>query len=94
MSGMRETPRAKPAPGPWAEYANCAGLPADWFFPEAARSSTYMIEARKVCAACAVREQCFDYAMSSPLEITGLWGGTTPRERQRLARQRRLRGAS
>lgn len=36
--------------------------------------------AKNLCACCAVRQRCLDYAMSSN-EPYGIWGGMTSRER-------------
>jgi WhiB family redox-sensing transcriptional regulator len=46
-------------------------------------------EARKVCARCDVRSKCLEFAMSTR-QMHGIWGGTTPEERTRLLRRRRL----
>ena len=96
MSGRRQSTLPKPPPGDWASYANCLGLPSSWFFPEKGDSegSQGNHEVRAVCAACCVREECLEYAMTPPRDSTGWWGGMSPRERNRLARKRRLRGAS
>jgi hypothetical protein len=39
--------------------------------------------ARKVCADCPVRSECFDFAMSD-LDLYGVWAGLTAQERQKL----------
>jgi WhiB family redox-sensing transcriptional regulator len=38
---------------------------------------------RAVCRGCLVRKECLAYAMSDA-SLTGIWGGTTDRERRRL----------
>ena len=88
MSGRRQSPNPKPPPGAWAERANCIGLPASWFFPEKGDAESGP-SVRAICAACVVRTSCLDYAMSEPLDITGWWGGTSPRERVAMRRQQR-----
>ena len=86
MTGVNLSP--KPPPGEWAERANCIGLPASWFFPSRDEPDNHG-DAKAVCAACCVREECLEYAMLPPLEKVGRWGGTSGRDRLRLARQRR-----
>jgi len=45
--------------------------------------------ARAVCAGCPVRNECLDDAVTANVQY-GVWGGTTPRERRRIRRQRAL----
>ena len=88
----RQSTEPKPPPGPCAQYANCLGLPSSWFFPTRGDSESVPAEAKKVCAACQVREACLTYAMTPPYIVAGVWGGTSERERRRM--RRRLRRAS
>jgi hypothetical protein len=48
-------------------------------------------EAQGVCAGCSVREECLEYALKHNIEH-GVWGGTSERERRRIARRRRQAG--
>ena len=89
MSGRRQSALPKEAAGPWADYANCLGLDPDLFFPERGESSLAVEEAKKVCAGCRVRESCLSYAMTPPIITTGVWGGMSAKERQRLRRKQR-----
>lgn len=51
-------------------------------------------EAKAVCAGCAVREQCLEFALTNG-EKFGIWGGLSERERRRIRRERaRDRGAA
>ena len=50
------------------------------FFPERGESAG---PARRVCAACPVREPCLDYAITNRISH-GIWGGLTERERRAL----------
>ena len=74
---------------PWMESANCLGTDPEAFFPEKGGSTR---EAKAVCSRCTVAAECLDYALegttsySSPF-FFGIWGGTSPRERRKLARQ-------
>jgi WhiB family redox-sensing transcriptional regulator len=51
----------------------------------------------RVCLACPIRAQCLDYALSGADTwggiATGIWGGTTPRQRDRLRQQRKAAAA-
>ena len=72
----------------------CSGLPTDMFFVELSdttdrRYRTLVQAARAVCRACPVMIQCAEYAIEEP-EAYGVWGGTTPRERQLLRSRRRV----
>ncbi|MEN3314529.1 MAG: WhiB family transcriptional regulator, redox-sensing transcriptional regulator, partial [Acidimicrobiaceae bacterium] len=50
-------------------------------------------EAKGICGACSVREQCLEYALANR-EADGVWGGATERERRRILRQRRKTAAA
>lgn len=43
-------------------------------------------EAKRICQACAVRDECLEYALEHD-ERFGIWGGLSDRERRRLKRQ-------
>lgn len=68
----------------WQAQANCVGVDPDIFFPERGASTK---EAKAICAACSVREDCLEYALANG-EKFGIWGGTSERERRRLRRAR------
>jgi WhiB family redox-sensing transcriptional regulator len=78
-------------PERWAERALCGRADPAWF-PEKGQQSLAAIT-KRICGHCPVRTQCLDYALSCAdtwREIaTGIWGGTTPRERDRLRQQRK-----
>ena len=45
------------------------------------------VKAKKICAACPVRVQCLDWALSHPqAEDAGIFGGTSFRERRKIPR--------
>jgi WhiB family transcriptional regulator, redox-sensing transcriptional regulator len=67
---------------PWQEEALCGYVDPDVFFPEKGGSSR---EAKRICAQCAVRDECLDYALEND-EKFGIWGGLSERERRRLKR--------
>ncbi|WP_312180118.1 WhiB family transcriptional regulator [Arthrobacter sp.] len=67
----------------WQADALCAQTDPEAFFPEKGGSTR---DAKKVCAACNVRSQCLEYALSND-ERFGIWGGLSERERRRLRKQ-------
>jgi WhiB family redox-sensing transcriptional regulator len=81
-------------PESWAEQALCGQADPDAWFPEQGRTAAI---ARRICAACPVRANCLDYALSGADTwggiTTGIWGGTTPRERAVLRRARKVAAA-
>ena len=70
----------------WQERANCLGVDPELFFPERGASTR---EAKSVCAGCAVRLECLEYALRNH-EKFGIWRGLSERERRRLRRRRAL----
>lgn len=64
----------------WRADAACRGLPPSLWFPDLGQVST---EARAVCAGCPVKDPCLDYALwHCDPQPTGIWAGTTERERR------------
>lgn len=70
----------------WMTAAACRapGIDAGVFFPGRGEDTN---AAKKICATCRVRAQCLDYAMASPREKHGIWGGLSERGRRSLARR-------
>ena len=64
----------------WRELAACRGIDLGVFFPERGESAE---RARRVCAACPVRQPCLDYAITNRISH-GIWGGLSERERRAL----------
>jgi WhiB family transcriptional regulator, redox-sensing transcriptional regulator len=79
-------PRRRTLPAParfaarWRELAACRGTDLEVFFPERGESAE---PARRICAACPVRQACLDYAITNRI-VHGIWGGLTERERRAL----------
>ena len=69
-------------PVPWADEAKCLNADPDVFFPEKGGSTR---EAKRICAECAVRVECLEYALEHD-ERFGIWGGMSERERRKLKR--------
>ncbi|WP_328219586.1 WhiB family transcriptional regulator [Corynebacterium argentoratense] len=67
----------------WQEYALCAQTDPEAFFPEKGGSTR---EAKRICQACSVRDECLEYALLND-ERFGIWGGLSERERRRLKKQ-------
>lgn len=51
-------------------------------------TSEYYDEARTLCEACPVKDQCLLHALENK-ERFGMWGGLTPIERRRIERRER-----
>jgi WhiB family redox-sensing transcriptional regulator len=67
-------------PAWWAQAA-CRRQPIEVFFPPDARSSR---AAKAICATCAVRTECLDFAMCAEPPLKGIFGGTTEQERRSM----------
>ena len=70
----------------WMALANCRGLDPALFHPE--RGDRASVDAAKsVCAQCAVREECLQFAIDTD-QTLGIWGGVTRNELQAARRGR------
>lgn len=67
----------------WQDQALCAQTDPEAFFPEKGGSTR---EAKRICQACSVRDECLEYALEHD-ERFGIWGGLSDRERRRLKRR-------
>jgi WhiB family transcriptional regulator, redox-sensing transcriptional regulator len=66
----------------WLAKANCQGVDTEKFFPT--RGEMRLIEeARQVCAACDVVDDCLSYALRTDQPV-GIWGGKSAREREAM----------
>lgn len=73
----------------WLDRAACAGAYADAWFPDASASATHELRyAKTVCGRCDVQAECLEDALERK-DGYGLRGGLTPKQRQRLMRERR-----
>ena len=75
-----------PALGEWHCRGLCAGEDAEAFFPSHGDPGN---GARRVCAACSVRDECLSYATAA--DELGIWGGLDQQERRNLSRRQRRR---
>ncbi len=69
----------------WMLDGLCRDRDPSFFFPS---DGVGVDRARKVCAACPVKEECLEYALRYRIEH-GVWGGASERERRRILRSRR-----
>ena len=76
----------------WIDEANCAGTDPVHFFPSAGASHTVHAEARRICRACPVQDECLAYRLvtTSGNSDDGIWGGTVEYQRRDLARLLKL----
>lgn len=73
----------------WMKEASCANVNPDLFFPVRGANS---LTAKRICAGCAVRDQCLEWALEQDEEY-GVFGGASPKERRQIQRARRRRSA-
>lgn len=81
-----------PTPEPWMLEGLCGQVDWGLFFPEKGGSTR---EAKGICQACDVRDECLGYAQAHNIR-DGIWGGMSDRERRFLqatgqARQPKVR---
>jgi WhiB family redox-sensing transcriptional regulator len=67
------------------DQAECAGL--NIMIPDEGVNAT---KPRAVCVKCPVRTECLEYALADP-ELTGIWGGMCPRQRQQERKRRDIK---
>ena len=71
----------------WIQLAACKKKTALFFPPEEEmkRANIVYRNAKAICKDCPVTEQCLQYALREEMYF-GVWGGTTPKERQAMFR--------
>lgn len=89
---MRPTAAAGVDRASWRAHAACQSATAAAFYPPSSTESREQRQrresaARALCAGCAVRQTCLDYALHAE-EPYGIWGGLNELERRRLLRSR------
>ena len=75
----------------WKADARCRGIDVAVMYADE-EDPAGVATAKALCAVCPVREECLEHAIAER-EKLGIWGGTTPRERQRIIRRRRREAA-
>lgn len=70
----------------FADRPACASDAVDpeLFFPVGPGARLQIAAAKRVCAACPVRQACLSFALHT--DVDGIWGGTTHAERAELRR--------
>lgn len=72
----------------WTKHANCKGQ-TQKMFPKAHKDISYIPEARALCEACIVKNQCLEYALEFPVaDMHGIWAGMTSRQLQSEQKRR------
>jgi WhiB family redox-sensing transcriptional regulator len=79
----------------WRSAGACRSADPDLFFPisSAGPAQRQIARAKLICAGCGVRQECLDFAVSHD-QTHGIWGGTTPEDRQRDRRRKRRAAAA
>ncbi len=74
----------------WRSAGACLSADPDLFFPISSTgpAERQIAKAKTICAGCQVRRECLDFALRNRL-VYGIWGGTTPEDRQRDRRRER-----
>ena len=72
----------------WMAEGACVGHDPEVFFPPPGLNQ-FANEAKRICARCAVRETCLQYALDKN-EQHGIWGGLSARQRNVILRDRRV----
>lgn len=68
----------------WMARGNCSVEPPETFFPS---DGVGVLTAQRICASCAVKDHCLEYALRNRIEH-GVWGGHSERSRRRILRER------
>lgn len=71
----------------WRDRGACLNQDPELFFPigTTGPAALQLIKAKRVCAGCAVRDDCLQWAMST--DVNGVWGGLSEDERRSLRRR-------
>jgi len=74
----------------WVHRARCKDEDPELFFPVGTTgpAATQIDTAKAICAQCAVRGECLEWAMTTAQDA-GVWGGLSEDERRALRRARR-----
>lgn len=75
----------------WWKFAACKGLDVNLFVPDKTASHYEIADAKAVCKRCSVIQHCLDYALSLNDDVSGVWGGTSGKDRRRMRSARGTR---
>lgn len=65
--------------------ALCSQIDTEFYFPEKPIVTEENKKVKALCSRCSWKQECLDYALQ--YSVTGIWGGTSPRERQRIRKK-------
>jgi WhiB family redox-sensing transcriptional regulator len=68
---------------PFYDDAACRGANTDQFFVGVGESAQ---AAKRICEGCKVKDVCRDWAIKYKITF-GIWGGTTQRDRRKIAKE-------
>ncbi len=71
----------------WMESAECRSEEPEKFYFDSEGFLRKLAE--QYCKKCPVINECLEYALNTE-EMYGLWGGTTPRQRREMLKQKQL----
>jgi WhiB family transcriptional regulator, redox-sensing transcriptional regulator len=76
------------SPAIWGAFAACAETLDDVFFPAEDYKilPKHLVAANRYCGHCPVKRQCTQFALACDPDPGGIWGGMTPRERNKTRR--------
>jgi WhiB family redox-sensing transcriptional regulator len=79
----------------WRAAGACLTADPDLFFPISTKgpAEQQIMRAKMICSGCRVRRECLEFALAHDL-MYGIWGGTTPEDRQRDRRRKRRAAAA
>lgn len=73
-------------PMPWADEAVCSSTDPELFHPTKGDPA---YEAKRICQTCPVQKPCLEFAMRGGRQVSGIWGGLSDHQRDRLRYARR-----
>lgn len=73
----------------WHDRRNCRLANPELFFP--AKGGDDGKRAKAICEPCPVRSECLEAGLN---EKTGIWGGTSERDRRKIRKARKLAAAT
>jgi WhiB family redox-sensing transcriptional regulator len=71
---------------PLPKRTACQDADSELFFPESYgdKHARQIAKAKGVCGRCDLAKACLRYALDLGPDLDGIWGGTTPKEREDL----------
>jgi hypothetical protein len=70
----------------WQEKALCRGRTKEFFAQQLTKAQIKVLT--DICEQCPVQTECLDLALSFEIDNDGVFGGTTPRQRQAIRNHR------